>query len=108
VMNVLVRSQSLLSNSLFVDFDESEDVIMVSESKLANAARQLERDMTELFSKQDRILTRAIMANTMNKLPVFFKDHKEVMDYVRYSLERCSDIHEKIACIEIIRDIMSE
>jgi len=48
------------------------------------------------------------MANTMNKLPVFFKDHKEVMDYVRYSLERCSDIHEKIACIEIIRDIMSE
>ena len=61
-----------------------------------------------MFSIQDRVISRAIMANTMNKMPVFFKDHKEVMDYVCYSMERCSDIHEKAACVEIISALMSE
>ncbi len=105
---VLKRSQSLLSNSLFVDFDLEENKGAVDESRLAEEANKLTAELKELFDGQNRILTRAIMANTLNKLPVFFQDQKEVMDYVRYSLERCSDIYEKIACTEIIRDIMSE
>ena len=47
------------------------------------------------------------MANTLNKLPVFFKNHSEVMDYVLYSLNKCSDLAEKYACIEIINEMMN-
>jgi hypothetical protein len=108
LMNVLMRTQSLLSNSLFIDFDEVKDNETVDETRIAKESQQLQEDLTKLFSGQDRLLTRAVMANTINKMPVFFKDHKEVMDYVRYSLERCSDLHEKIACAEIIKEIMYE
>lgn len=108
LMNVLKRTQSLLSNSLFIDFDEVKDNETVDETSIAKESQQLQEDLTKLFSGQDRLLTRAVMANTINKMPVFFKDHKEVMDYVRYSLERCSDLHEKIACAEIIKEIMYE
>lgn len=108
IMNILKRSQTLLSNSLFVDFDTVNDTTIVDENRITKEVQQLEGELTELFATQNRVITRAIMANTINKVPVFFKDHKEVMDYVRYSLDRCSDVHEKIACIEIIREIMSE
>ncbi len=107
-MNVLKRSQNLLSNSLFVDLEEKNEVVIIDETMMASEARKLEQELKDLFNGQDRIITRAIMANTINKVPVFFSNHKEVMDYVRYSLERCSDIFEKVACMEIIREIMSE
>jgi hypothetical protein len=107
LLNVLLLSRDLLSNSLFIDFYEIKSKAPVSEEMLKEEADRLFRELTKLFEESDRMISRAVMANTLNKLPVFFDNHKEVMDYVLYSLEKCSDPAEKAACIEIISDIIS-
>lgn len=108
LLNVILYAGKLLSNSLFINLDECQEVIMADEKRIKLESDRLESEMTALFAEQDRAVSRAMMANTLNKIPVFFKNHKEVMDYVLYSFERCSDSYEKTACIEIIRSIMSE
>jgi hypothetical protein len=105
-MNVLKRSQDLLSNSLFIDLEAKEDVTIVDEDHITSEAAVLEKELKDLFAAQDRMVSRAVMANTINRLPVFFGSHKEVMDYVIYSLERCTDRFEKAASYEIINGIM--
>jgi hypothetical protein len=107
-LHVLKRTQGLLSSSLFIDFDEKTEATIVNEARIAKEAAKLGNELMNLFSGHDRMISRAVMANTIDKIPIFFKDHKEVMDYVLYSLERCTDSCEKIACIEIINDIMAE
>jgi hypothetical protein len=107
LLNVLLLSKDLLSNSLFIDFYEIKSNAPVGEEKLAEEAGRLLKELAKLFEDSDRMVSRAVMANTLNKIPVFFGNHKEVMDYVLYSLEKCSDLAEKAACIDIIRDIMS-
>lgn len=106
-MNVLKRTRDLLSNSLFIDFEEKTVSTVVDEARIEKEANALENELKELFAGHDRMISRAVMANTINKVPVFFKNHKEVMDYVIYSLERCSDRYEKAACAEIINELIS-
>ena len=106
--NSLRRSSDLLSNSLFIEFDKDNSDPIVDEAMLTMEKERLMTDLTELFASHDRVIGRAVMANTLNKIPVFFRDHKEVMDYVRYALERCTDLKEKMACVNIITQIMSE
>ena len=107
-LQILLRSQKLLSNSLFIDLNEDKKDTIVDEAMLERETQLILNELTEKFSNQNKVISRAIIANTLNKMPVFFKDHKEVMDYVRYSIERCSDIYEKTACVEIISAIMTE
>lgn len=108
LIKVLVSSQKLLSNSLFTKLEEDEKSAIVTQDLIETETGKLKEELANLFAKQDKFIIRAVMANTINKIPVFFNDHKEVMDYVRYSLERCSDPYEKAACIEIIKMIMSK
>lgn len=107
VLNILLRTRDLLSSSIFIDWDEKVEGI-VEEKELDAEAQKLVTELTELFTNQSKPIMRCVMANTLNKLPVFFKDHKEVMDYVRYSLQRCSDPYEKAACGEIILNIIND
>ncbi len=106
LLHVLLRAQKLLSNSLFVDLNEVRKEVTVDEEILGRETKALLQEMRDLFAGQDRMISRAVIANTINKMPVFFKDHKEVMEYVRYSLERCSDEYEKTACHDIITQIL--
>ncbi|HHV10352.1 MAG TPA: hypothetical protein GXX75_08765 [Clostridiales bacterium] len=109
LLQVLLCSQDLLSSSLFIDFDKQEAPGKIAdEDRIYEEKKALIKELSALFERSDRMVTRAVMANTMNKIPVFFVDHKEVMDYVLYSLGRCSDEYEKAACVEIINEIMTE
>ena len=109
LLQVLLLSQDLLSNSLFINLEEDNTTEnIVDEAKVNKETKALEEQLSVLFRNHDRMIGRAVMANTINKMPVFFVNHKEVMDYVLYSLERCSDEYEKSACVEIINEIMSD
>lgn len=48
------------------------------------------------------------MANTLEKIPVFFNTPQEVADYVSLSLLQCDDEAEKYASKEIIMDEIEE
>ncbi|MGB4661222.1 MAG: hypothetical protein WBI07_18765 [Mobilitalea sp.] len=108
VLQVLLRTQKLLSNSLFIDLEDMREEETVDEEIVAREVLNITNELTELFAVQDRIITRAVMANTLSKMPVFLRNHKEVMDYVCYSIERCSDLSEKTACIDIIKSMMED
>jgi hypothetical protein len=107
-MRSLNLSSKLLSSSLFVELEEKHEEITVDEEILAKETEAFLGELNVLFEGQDKLVNRAVIANTINKMPVFFKDHKEVMDYVRYSIERCTDQYEKAACYDLINEIMSE
>lgn len=107
VLQILLLSQKLLSGSLFIELMEQEERT-VEEDTVEREKASLTEELAQLFDGQDRMVSRAVIANTINKMPVFFKNHTEVMNYVRYSLERCADVFEKAACVEIINAIMAE
>ncbi len=107
LLQILLLSQKLLSGSLFIELEETEEGT-VDEEIVEREKTSLIEELSLLFDGQDKLVSRAVIANTINKMPVFFKDHTEVMNYVRYSLERCSDSYEKAACVEIINAIMAE
>lgn len=107
LLTVLLRAKNLLSNSLFMELGEEKEQEVVDETLIEKEASALQEELKALFEAHDRMIGRAVIANTINKMPVFFNNHTEVMDYVRYSLLRCSDPFEKAACIEIITSLMS-
>ena len=108
MLNILLHSGKLLSNSLFIDIDEKASDEVADEETLEKETVKLLEELSTLFEEHDRMVDRAVMANTLNKIPVFFQNHTEVMDYVRYSIEHCTEKYEKMACTEIIRGIMNE
>lgn len=108
VLSMLLRTRKLLDDSIFIDLDETIENDKVEESHIVLEVKNLQNELTVLFNSHDRMIVRAVMANTLGQMPVFFNNHKEVMDYIRYSLERCNDPYEKSVCIEIIKDFMCE
>lgn len=108
LMQVLARSQKLNSDSIFIDLDLIYEEGKVDELLINKEYNELKEQLSAAFDSLDRMVCRAIMANTLNKMPVFFSNRTEVMDYVRYTIEHCFDMHEKAASYEIINKIMSE
>ncbi len=107
LLNVLLLSKDLLSGSTFIDLKKKSQAV-VDSKKIQMELDKLTEDLSDKLKKSDRMIMRAIMANTINRLPVFFKNHTEVMDYVLYSLNKCSDRAEKYACMEIINSMMEK
>lgn len=107
-LKVLLNNKDLLSGSLFIDLNKRESNGIVNKERLDKEINKLIMDLTDKFQHVDRNIARAIMANTIDKVPVFFNNHSEVMEYVLYSLNKCTDAAEKYACMTIINDIIHE
>jgi hypothetical protein len=105
-LHCLLHSKNLHSGSLFVDLDSTDSSEPIDNDRINKETDKLIKELEDSFKSLDRMIIRAIMASTMNKLPVFFNSHSEVMDYVLYSLNKCTDMAEKYASMEIIEGIM--
>lgn len=99
-------SQKLLSASYFVDLEEKKENGVVDEEFLDRETRQLLTELTNLFAECSQSVKRGIMANTLSKLPVFFHNSTEVSQYIFNSLSACAEESEKVASIQLIRQIM--
>jgi hypothetical protein len=96
-------SQKLLGNSLFAELDIDENNKKVNEHYIRQSEEELFTKLTELFDKSPKVVIRAVMANIISKMPVFFETKNDVMEYVAYTLEQCKDLAEKTASIKIIK-----
>ena len=96
----------LTSNSIFAELEEKALEEKVTESMADEAASQLIAECKELFQGKSRMLRRAVMANTLEKMPVFFTTAQEVADYVMNSLSQCDDMAEKYAAKQLLLEIM--
>lgn len=98
--------QKLVSSSLFIELDNTENSGIADEFYIAKATKDLTDELKELFNDNNMLVNRAIMANTINKMPVFFHDTNEVSEYIMNSLQQCGDKAEKASCISIIRQLI--
>ncbi|MCX4326130.1 MAG: hypothetical protein OSJ45_02410 [Lachnospiraceae bacterium] len=110
--DLLLRLSLLNSNSTFAELgigmEDGKDSAEVTQQIADSVAGNLISEVKELFKGSSRILRRAIMANTLEKIPVFFNTPQEVADYISVSLLQCDDEAEKYASKKIIMDEIEE
>lgn len=103
---VLEQLMKLCSGSAFVELAEQEQAGKVTGQQVEEAANKLIAELKDAFSEQSRMVRRAVMANTLEKMPVFFTSAQEVVDYVCASLTQCDDEAEKYASKLLIQGLM--
>ncbi len=104
-----LRQCSLLrSGSLFADLTVPPEEEPVTEEYLAEMTDRLIADFMEAFAGQSRTVRRAVMAETLSLLPVFFNGRQEVLAYLQNALESCSDVAEYNGSVGILYTIIGE
>lgn len=97
----------LTSSSVFADLAEEKTQEKVTEEMAEQAAATLILECKELFSGKSRMLRRAVMANTLEKMPVFFQSAEEVANYVTSALSGCDDEAEKYASKQLLLEVFT-
>mgnify|MGYP004472895565 FL=1 len=103
---ILKKMFLMTSNSTFADLSEQTLEEKVSAQMAEEAADRLIAECKEFFKGKSRMLRRAVMANTLEKMPVFFTSAQEVADYVMNALTLCDDAAEKYAAKQLLSEIM--
>lgn len=96
----------LISNSVFADLEDAGTEEKVTQEMAERAAAELIEECKAFFQGKSRMLRRAVMANTLEKMPVFFTSAQEVADYVTSALSGCDDEAEKYAAKQLLMEIM--
>lgn len=96
----------LSSGSDFVELEWKDEEEKVTPEAAEKAAEELVLELKQAFRGQSRLVRRAIMANTLEKIPVFFSTPQEVADYISQSLSLCDDEAEKYASKQLIQEMM--
>lgn len=103
-----IISQLISTSGTFVEFEEKKQEEIADDAYILEQIGNLLAKLKEQFSRNEICITRAVIAATISKFPVFFMSSKEVEEYVRESLERCTDEAERQASMNIIASIMEE
>ena len=102
----LQQLMQLASGSDFVELEWKNEEEKVTAQDAEKAAEQIVTELKQEFKGQSRLVRRAIMANTLEKIPVFFSTPQEVADYISQSLMLCDDEAEKYASKQLIQEMM--
>lgn len=108
IFNNLLVIEKLLSSSLFVDIEDNNDTEIADAEFIMNITTEYISKISQMFQKNQMCINRAIIANTLEKMPVFFSSREEVMEYIIHSLEQCKDQAEKNVCFYILSEIMQK
>jgi len=96
----------LSSNSVFADLEEKGMEEKVTGEMADEAAAALISECKAFFRGKSRLLRRAVMANTLERLPVFFASAQEAADYMVNALAQCEDEAEKYASKLLLLEMM--
>lgn len=97
--------EKLMSSSIFIELEEEKEQEIVTEAQLQAVTQELLAELETLFAKHGRHMKRAVMAATIEKMPLFFGTAQEVADYVYAALSSCTDQAEKYALAKIVREM---
>lgn len=101
----LYRISQLMSSSIFIEFEEKKQKT-ADDSYIEEITEKFLSEITVLFQKNPICVNRAIIANTLNKMPVFFQSMDEVVAYIQNAMSQCQDQGEKRVCMELLGEIM--
>lgn len=104
----LAKLEILASDSMFVELENNNDGVIVDDNILEDMKAKLIGEFKELFSKNGKNINRAVMSSVLSQLPVFFNNISELQDFIYQTLSQCGDAAEKLACIEVLHQIMED
>ncbi|MDE6853152.1 MAG: hypothetical protein K2J67_11835, partial [Lachnospiraceae bacterium] len=100
----LYECSMLNSDSVFASLQEQTEEMAVTPEMAEEETEKLIGELKTLFEGRSRMFRRAIMAVTVEKLPILFTSGQEVADYIMNSLNQCNDAAEKFASKQLIWD----
>lgn len=100
--------QQLVSSSRFIELEKKKTEEIATEEYIEERTQEILEKLSQQFKSNQMCINRAVIANTISKLPVFFNSTDEVKDYIENALHTCQDIAEKQACITMIEEIIDE
>ena len=95
----------LLSSSRFADIEQKQESETVEASYIEEQTAALISELETFLKSSSKPLARAVMAKLVTMVPLFIRDYNQLEEYIQNSLSSCSDVAEKLACIEIIRSL---
>lgn len=98
----------LMSSSVFAELTDQALSAPVTAESLSKAKDIMISEYTELFKQNKKQVNRAVMAASLNKMPVVFNTAQELTDYIEIALEQCRDENELKAALNILDSIMLE
>lgn len=119
MLTKLLIVQRLLSSSQFADIDNiplngeifPENALQerkVSDEELKEKTGELLNEFEEYFKGHERKINRAVMANVLSCLPVFFQSTEDVKEYIYSSLSQCRNESERKVSMELIQKLIDE
>ena len=99
----------LMSGSAFMSLEKPDkDETETDEAFFREKLDELFKDMTECWKGLPKAVMRAAMAKCLSALPSNFRSLDEAREYIRGSLDSCSDETEREACAGLIRSLIEE
>ncbi len=99
----------LLSTSHFGDLNDAGTVTEeAEEAYIMQKAGELIAQLKAQFKTMSKPEVRAVMAKTLTMLPLFVRNYSELQSYLDSSLANCTDLAEKMACVEIIHQMLND
>lgn len=106
-LSVFQKISKLLSTSIFIDTEEKEDdTLPVEKEDIEQVQNELVGKLAELFQERPIRYLRAVIANTLPNVPVFFENSDEVKKYIEDALAQCHDQSEKKVSMELLEQLM--
>lgn len=106
-LNILSKISMLLSTSHFGSLkDDEKESEEASENYIMEEVSKLVFELKSHFKKLSRAEIRAIMAKVITILPLFIRNYNELDSYIEASLANCTDLAEKMACVELINNMI--
>ena len=104
----LKQIAKLASNSRYIELHKVRKTELVEEDYLDQVFRSFMEDMELSFKENVKIVNRARMAAVLQALPTFLRNMDECEMYIRQALMNCSDQTEKLACVELLMELMEQ
>ena len=102
--DILEKCSRMKDVNTFIDLKNENEGKVVSKEDIEKAKTELFKDLDKIFDEVCKSVRKAIMANLLSNLPVFFENRTEVMEYVRTSLASCTDRNEFNRIIGFLRE----
>ena len=101
----LEANRKLNENQIAASKKLGEDQIEAGKQFIEEQTAALISELETFLKSSSKPLARAVMAKLVTMVPLFIRDYNQLEEYIQNSLSSCSDVAEKLACIEIIRSL---
>lgn len=103
---LLRKIRLLLSTSSFMSLErEEQELRTVDAAELDRVCGEFAAELGASWEGQPRLVVRAVMAQILSSLPIFFGSLEEVERYIRGCLDSCADETEKAVSVNLIRQM---